>query len=51
MTELIGDEINGTIHIDESGFPKQGTESVGVRRQYCGRLIKVENCQVGVFLI
>jgi len=50
VTELIGDPINGSIHIDESGFPKQGTESVGVKRQYCGRLGKVENCQVGVFL-
>ncbi|NIA10343.1 MAG: hypothetical protein GWP10_11605 [Nitrospiraceae bacterium] len=50
VTELIGDVINGSIHIDESGFPKQGTESVGVARQYCGRLGKVENCQVGCFL-
>ena len=50
VTELIGDKLNGSIHIDESGFPKQGTESVGVKRQYCGRLGKVENCQVGVFL-
>jgi SRSO17 transposase len=36
--------------IDESGFVKKGEESVGVTRQYCGRLGKVENCQVGVFL-
>src|SRR5262245_47940174 len=42
----------GTIGvIDESGFPKKGKESVGVARQYCGRLGGVENCQVGVFLI
>lgn len=42
----------GTVGVlDESGFVKQGTESVGVARQYCGRLGKVENCQVGVFLI
>jgi SRSO17 transposase len=41
----------GTIGvIDGSGFPKKGTESVGVKRQYCGRLGKTENCQVGVFL-
>jgi len=37
--------------IDESGFPKAGTESVGVARQWCGRLGKTENCQVGVFLV
>ena len=36
--------------IDESGFVKKGEESAGVARQYCGRLGKVENCQVGVFL-
>lgn len=37
--------------IDESGFVKRGTESVGVKRQWCGRLGKKENCQVGVFLL
>jgi SRSO17 transposase len=37
--------------IDESGFVKKGTESVGVKRQYCGRVGKRENCQVGVFLV
>lgn len=36
--------------IDESGFVKKGTRSVGVKRQYCGRGSKVENCQVGGFL-
>jgi SRSO17 transposase len=36
--------------VDPSGFPKKGTESCGVARQWCGRLGKVENCQVGVFL-
>jgi SRSO17 transposase len=36
--------------IDESGFAKRGDKSVGVGRQYCGRLGKVENCQIGVFL-
>jgi len=37
--------------IDESGFAKRGTESVGVKRQWCGRLGKKENCQVGVYWI
>ena len=42
----------GTVGIvDASGFAKKGTESVGVARQHCGRLGKVDNCQVGVFLL
>lgn len=36
--------------VDETGFPKKGTKSVGVKRQYSGTLGRVENCQVGVFL-
>ena len=36
--------------IDESGFVKAGTESGGVDQQWCGRLGKTANCQVGVFL-
>ena len=35
--------------IDESSHVKRGDKSVGVARQYCGRLGKVENCQVGVY--
>jgi SRSO17 transposase len=37
--------------IDGSGFLKRGSESVGVHRQWCGRVGKRENCQVGVFLL
>jgi SRSO17 transposase len=36
--------------LDPSAFPKSGSDSCGVTRQWCGRLGKVENCQVGVFL-
>jgi SRSO17 transposase len=40
----------GMLTVDESGFAKDGKSSVGVYRQYCGSLGKVENCQVGVFV-
>jgi SRSO17 transposase len=43
-------EPEGVVVIDPSGFPKKGTESCGVERQWCGRLGKVDNCQIGVFL-
>jgi SRSO17 transposase len=45
----IGDP-NGVLVIDGSGNPKSGSESVGVERQWLGRLGKVDNCQVGVYL-
>jgi SRSO17 transposase len=36
--------------IDDNGFPKKGTHSVGVTRQYCGQVGKQENCRGAVSL-
>ncbi len=46
---LLGGTAESFLAIDETGFPKKGTKSVGVARQWCGQLGKVDNCQVGVF--
>jgi len=40
---------DGALIFDETGFVKKGENSIGVSKQYCGPLGKVENCQVGVF--
>ena len=41
---------DGVLVFDPSGFPKSGRQSVGVARQWCGRLGKVDNCQVAMYL-
>ncbi len=43
-------EPDGVLIVDETGFLKKGTKSVGVQRQYSGTAGRIENCQVGVFL-
>jgi SRSO17 transposase len=56
LTELarqVGDQLgepDGVLVLDPSGFPKKGDASVGVQRQWCGRLGKIDNCQVAVYL-
>jgi SRSO17 transposase len=46
---LLGGKPSSCLIIDESSFAKQGDRSVGVARQWSGRLGKVDNCQVAVF--
>ncbi len=47
VTEVLGDP-DATLNVDETGFPKKGTQSVGVKRQYAGCLGRTDNCQIGV---
>jgi SRSO17 transposase len=49
LVEHFGDP-GAVLVIDETGFLKNGSKSVGVARQYSGTAGKVENCQIGVFL-
>ena len=48
---LLGGKPDSALIIDESSFVKHGDRSVGVARQWCGRLGKVDNCQVAVFAV
>jgi SRSO17 transposase len=49
VVEHLGDP-GAVLVVDETGFCKKGTTSVGVQRQYSGTAGKVDNCQLGVFL-
>ncbi len=53
LAHQVGEQIGepeAVIVFDPSGFAKKGTRSVGVIRQWCGRMGKIENCQVGVYM-
>lgn len=53
LARQVGEELgedDGVIVFDPSAFPKQGKKSVGVARQWCGRLGKVDNCQVAIYM-
>src|SRR4051812_22955095 len=49
VVEHLGDP-DAVLVLDETGFLKKGTKSVGVARQYSGTAGRIENCQIGVFL-
>src|SRR5215813_3077619 len=53
LLDQVGEQLgqsDGVLVFDPSAFPKSGRESVGVARQWCGRLGKVDNCQVAIYL-
>lgn len=49
VEKAIGDK-DGVLVFDPSGFHKSGRSSVGVARQWCGRLGKVDNCQIAIYM-
>ena len=50
VVEHLGDP-EGVLVVDETGFLKKGEQSAGVQRQYSGTAGRVENCQIGVFMV
>jgi len=53
LARQVGEELgedDGVLVFDPSAFPKKGQQSVGVARQWCGRLGKVDNCQVAIYM-
>ena len=49
LAAVLGRHRDTAVYLDETSFVKNSKASVGVQRQYCGRLGKLDNCQVGVF--
>src|SRR5947209_3691930 len=49
VADVLGDA-DAVVNVAETGFPKKGTKSVGVKRQYAGCLGRTDNCQIGVFV-
>ena len=52
QTDVVAElgEPDAALNVDETGFPKKGTKSVGVQRQYAGCLGRTDDCQIGVFV-
>ena len=53
LADQVGEQLgepDAVLVFDPSGFAKKGVKSVGVARQWCGRLGKVDNCQVGIYM-